>query len=202
MPAFNLQQAASLDTVSGAQAQVTLTDNLSVVVQESVLAAQPGVLTTHTDSTHGTLTMTNSGHGIITGQRIDLYWATGQTFNVTVGTVSGTSVPITLSTGTLPIATTPIVVGIATETLIAVTGNNLSAMLYVAPPGVGAYFVTDTSGADVNAQYVYGANGGSYNWYTGNGITNPLAGDTIISIWMSHNDINGADILQAGFLAH
>lgn len=201
MPQFNLNQNASLDAVSAAPSQISVTDNLVIVVQESVPAAQPASLTTRTDNTHGTLTMTNSGHGIITGQRIDIQWAAGQTYNVTVGTVSGTSVPITLSTGTLPAAATAITVGIPQQTLIAITGDNLSALLFVMPAATSGYVVMATSApADENAQYIAAA--GSYSWYTGSGITNPLAGVTIASVWISHFNVNAAQTPGVAALAH
>lgn len=60
---------------------------------ETVAAGKVGELTTRTDAETGTLTM-ESGHGITTGQIIDLYWADGIRRAVTVGTVSGDSVPI------------------------------------------------------------------------------------------------------------
>lgn len=199
MPNFSLQQNATLNGTSAPVNQVSVTDNLATNVNESIPIAQPGQLTTRTDNTHGTITMTNSGHGITTGQRIDLYWSNGQTYNVTVGTVSGTSVPITLSTGSLPVVNSAVTAGIATQVLIAITGNNLSALLFTTPSN--GYFVMDTSGpADENPQYV--AAGGSYTWYTGSGITNPLAGVTIASMWMSHSNVNSAVNMQAGALYH
>jgi len=54
----------------------------------------PGRLTTRTDDETGTLTMDSAGHGIATGNKINISWASGARYNITVGTVSGTSVPI------------------------------------------------------------------------------------------------------------
>lgn len=199
MPQFTSQSNASLGTTVAPTVQATVTDNLAIEIDESIPAAQPGSLTTRTDTTHGTLTMTNAGHGIQTGDRVDLYWSGGQTYNVTVGTVAGTSVPITLSTGTLPALNSAVTVGIAKQVDIALTGNNLSALLFTAP--VQGYFVMATSApADENAQLV--AAGGAYTWYTGSGITNPLAGVTIASIWLSHSDTTQANNLKAAALAH
>lgn len=62
--------------------------------------AKVGELTTRTDNETGTLTM-DTGHGITTGARLDLYWADGDGAGtpgsrrgITVGTVSGNTVPI------------------------------------------------------------------------------------------------------------
>ncbi|MBK9128182.1 MAG: hypothetical protein IPM13_10320 [Phycisphaerales bacterium] len=69
-----------------------------------------GTLTTRTSDTAGTLTM-ESGHGIATGNTIHVYWDGGKRIGVTVGTVSGTSVPISGGSGdNLPDASTPMYV--------------------------------------------------------------------------------------------
>lgn len=74
--------------------------------------AAAGTLTTRTDNQTGTLTMSDAGHGITTGAVIDLYWEGGARYGITVGTVSGTSVPIGADDSghgnNLPVATTPI----------------------------------------------------------------------------------------------
>lgn len=69
-----------------------------VSVSESIPAAKTGQLTTRTNNTDGTLTMSAS-HGITTGAIIDLYWTGGRRYNVVAGTVSGNSVPISGGSG-------------------------------------------------------------------------------------------------------
>jgi hypothetical protein len=172
------------------QVSTTVTDSSAVEANPTIPAAQPATLTTRTSNTAGTLTMTNTSHGITTGQRIDLYWTGGQCFNATVGTVSGTSVPFTLVSGgsSLPIATTVVGVGIATSTAFVLTGNNLTALVYVAP--VSGWFVTSTGSADENPQYVLA--GQNYSWFNGNGAANPLASEAIATIWISHSSQTGA----------
>lgn len=200
MGMFNLNQNASLGLIGG-NSIVSVTDDILINDQPSVLAAQPGTLTTRTNNTSGSLTMTNSGHGIVTGQRVDLYWAGGQCYGAVVGTVSGTTVPIASVSGgsNLPIATTAITVGIPTQRLIAVTGNNLSALLLACT--VSAYVVFDSSApADLAAMYLTA--GVAYNWFTGNGITNPLAGVVVASVWVSHSSIAGALQVNTGVLCH
>ncbi len=104
--------------------QLSVSDDAIVTAApSSILAAQPATLTTRTNSFSGTLTMTNSAHGIVTGQRVDLYWSGGQSFNVTVGSVSGTSVPFTgVQTG----LSAP-----ATPTTASIVGGSLSGATYV-----------------------------------------------------------------------
>lgn len=66
--------------------------------------AWAGTLTTRTDANTGTLTMTDADHTITTGARLDVYWVDDDGVNycqrgITVGTVSGTSVPIDSGVG-------------------------------------------------------------------------------------------------------
>lgn len=178
--------------VNASETQV-LTDDEGVVANPSVPAAQPGVLTVRTDNNTGSLTMTNSGHGIVTGQRIDLFWAGGARYGMTVGTVAGLVVPIDLGSGSnLPSAAAAIVVGIATDTGFGITGDNLTALLL--NPGTGpvrAYFVFAAAGTDIAVIEITAA-GVLYTWYTGNGAVNPLAGLTPDKVWMSHDYETGA----------
>jgi hypothetical protein len=192
--------------VSGNGSQ-TFTDNLTVEASPtSILATQPAVLTVHTTGTTGTLTMTNSSHGIVTGQRLDLYWSGGQCFNAVAGTVAGTSVPIaSVSGGTaLPAASTPITVGIPFQTSFPVTGNNLAALVLTTPHQ--SYFVFDVSSTDdveillpeplVNQST-------AYMWGNNGTLTNPLTGFVVTSVWISHSYVTGPiSTIQAVALAH
>lgn len=102
-------------------ASLTLTETISLthqnatIIADEIISPKSGTLSTRTSNTVGTLTLTN-GHGI-TSNTTDLMlsWLdedTGrrQVIQVTVGTVSGTSVPITKTRGpvSLPPAATPV----------------------------------------------------------------------------------------------
>lgn len=77
--------------------------------QVALPAGKAGTLTTRTDNTDGTATL-GTGHGIATGNTVDIYWAGGVRYGVTVGTVSGTSVPFSGGAGdNLPTESTAIV---------------------------------------------------------------------------------------------
>ena len=76
----------------------------------NLLALKPGTLTTRTDDTIGVLTMA-SGHGVQTGDTIDIRWVGGSRSGVVVGTVATNSVPISLGDGgVLPVVNTRITV--------------------------------------------------------------------------------------------
>lgn len=62
-------------------------------VEATIPHGYTGQLTTRTDNETGTITM-DAGHAITTGMIVDLYWAGGARYGVTVGTVASLSVPI------------------------------------------------------------------------------------------------------------
>lgn len=70
----------------------------ALVLSEEPYQAKAGTLSARTGNTTGTLTL-STGHGITTGDVVDLYWSGGFRYNVTVGTVSGNSVPLSDSGG-------------------------------------------------------------------------------------------------------
>jgi hypothetical protein len=91
------------------------TGNSAEVASPTLAAAKTGTLTTRTDNDTGTLTMT-AGHGITTGQTLDVYWAGGQRRGMTVGTVATNSVPIDGGAGdNLPANTTAITAMVPTS---------------------------------------------------------------------------------------
>ncbi len=180
----------------------TLADETGVLANPNVLAAQPAVLTTRTNNTSGSLTMTNSSHGIITGQRVDLYWTGGHCYGAIVGTVSGTTVPIASVIGgdNLPIATTVINVGICESSPFSFTGDNLTGLALSSPDTAGYIVVADGS----NSLYaVYLPSGGVDFWNTGLTGTNPLAGDTPTKVFFSHSTTTSLiTTMRAGAIVH
>ena len=182
----------------------------------SVLAAQPGVLTTRVGNTAGTLTMTNAGHGIVTGQRFNLYWEGGACFGVIAGTVVGTSIPFTIVQGgnALPAAATAIIAGICQSISFELSGDTISALVCGrATASVRCYFVfLELNG--VLALAVLNQAGQIFVWdgtstgpigsagQSGFG-TNPLAGTNPVEVWISHADTAAADAgLSAVVLKH
>jgi hypothetical protein len=119
-------------------------------------ASKAGTLSTRTGDTEGTLTL-GSGHGITTGQVIDLYWTGGSRRNVIVGTVSGTSVPITAGSGdNLPLQATAVLAGIqviipcvfdpVTVSLIVFSVGGAGQVVYFADTVEAAHFEYSSTG--------------------------------------------------------
>lgn len=124
--------------------RISRTDEAAVSYEVTVPAGKSGTLSTRTDNETGTLTL-GSGHGIATGNTIDLFWDGGARYTITVGTVSGTSVPIGAdNSGTgdnLPAADTPVV---------ASTRTGFSIPLYCDSIAILAIELAYASVADFN----------------------------------------------------
>lgn len=159
--------------------------------------AKTGTLTTRTDNTSGTLTM-SSGHGIQTGDKIDIYWSGGKRYNVTVGTVSTNSVPISSGSGdNLPVATTTLTAMVATALTFGLDGDEAEAILCASSPGIRAtisFFATSTLELAVNLD---ASNNYVYFWDEPSGITNPVAGDAITSVKITHESSTTAAVVEA-----
>lgn len=164
---------------------ITVTDDNGITANPTIIAAQPGVLTTHTTNATGTMTMTNSSHGLTTGQRVDLYWTGGQCYGAVLGTVSGTTVPIASVSGgsNLPASSTAIVVGIATSVPFSLIGSNLQALVATGPQQ--GYFVYNDGTSDDLAILIVA--GGVSIWAVQDPSVNPLAGDTPTKVYVSHS---------------
>jgi hypothetical protein len=163
----------------------------------TVAAAKIGSLTTRTDNTTGTLTM-NAGHGFATGNRIDLFWATGCRVGVVVGTVATNSVPISGGNGdNLPTAATAITAMKPTKYPLSFVGDDVDAVaMSASATGPGAFTFVD--GADAHLAHFRVPGGTVYSWDSAAGQANPLAGLTPVSVYVSQGDSAATSSLQVG----
>lgn len=193
----------------------TLNSNKSIIGNSgpianfSVAAAKSGSLTTRTSNTVGTLTMA-AGHGFVTGNTIDLFWAGGKRLNVILGTVSTNSCPFTSGTGdNLPASST---------TITAMVNNAISTGLqnvsnYV-PFGLGLaaslqalmisslkrsvyrfYYWNPVSseidlGDVVAITPLYFDDNISYEWHLSSGATNPIPNDYVAFVQVTHGELS------------
>lgn len=88
-------------------------------------AAQAGTMS-RTSDTAGTLTMA-TGHGLLEGQVVDIYWATGCCYGATLGVVTVNSIPFTGAAGdAVPVGTaTAVTVAVQTEIAAPFDGDLL-----------------------------------------------------------------------------
>lgn len=147
---------------------------------------QAGTLSTRTNNTEGTLTLGLS-HGIGTGNTIDIYWDGGMRYGVTVGTVSGTSVPFSSGAGdNLPDEDSDIVATVQeTVGTIGLAGNNIQCIVITATKRTSCDFLAAGGAVLLHVEI---AAGEGYVWMSDTGVTNPLAGDSPTSIVASTGD--------------
>lgn len=111
---------------SSIQASVTRTGDGGIVADVTLPAGKAGTLSTRTDDNTGTATLSVS-HGILDGMIVDVYWTSGVRYGMTVGTVSGTSVPLDGGAGdNLPAQSTAIVVTPQVQVNLAIDGDELA----------------------------------------------------------------------------
>jgi hypothetical protein len=195
----SVNKTISVDGKSFSQQQ-NVQSNSSIRREVPVAAAKTGTLTTRTDNTTGTLTMA-AGHGFTTGVKIDIYWpdpTTGEQKhrrNVVVGTVATNSVPISGGSGdNLPVATTPITAMMPTVVDARFDGDDMVIRAITANAPALVVFTADD---DVEDDHVLvTAVGQVVEWYEGNGVTNPLAGQTETRAHVSHGDSTGSKLIK------
>lgn len=182
MPQGTVSQSVS-GGGSSIQKSFVRTGNTALALEVSLPVGEAGSLTTRSTDTTGTITMTSGSHSITTAAIVDVYWSGGVQYEVTVGTVSGTSVPISGGNGdVLPAQDTAVVVTEQVETNIALDGDNASlvAVSLEAASGSDAGHVDfqdsgDASIAELdltaNVPMIYDLDAGIANPFTGNPIT-------------------------------
>lgn len=155
----------------------TIEDSGQISTDITLTAGDSGTLSTRTNNTEGELTL-STGHGISTGQKINLYWSGGYRYGVTVGTVNVNAVPISGGAGdNLPSQTTVITASLCTTINLDVIGNDVSMIIAQSTEAGNITFYE--AGDAVIANVVLTA-GYAWTWDEDNGYTNPLAGKTVI----------------------
>lgn len=168
------------------------------IVDQNIPIAWAGSLSTRTDNDTGTVTMNDAGHLITTGSRVDVYWNGGQRRGMTVGTVAGTSVPIDLGSGTnLPNQGTAIIVATAQQFAFSFSGSNIAG-LACASDARGTIVICSGTVTEELSKIFSGPD--AYGWTSSDSEANPIVGDTITFIYMSHADTAIARGMRAAVL--
>lgn len=162
-------------------------DNVLQAEPMALPGAKTGVLTTRTDDDTGSVTAEVS-HGITTAAIVDVFWQNADlTYGVrrgmTVGTVSGTTVPIDGGAGdNLPLAATNLRLMTRHSEALVVTGNNVVG-IFISFPQPGQITFADASNVELHAVDMTDID--AYGWTALSGITNPLAGDAVAKVFFS-----------------
>jgi hypothetical protein len=186
-------------TISGAIERDAVTE-LSARPTTALAAGKAGTLSTRTDDNTGTATLA-SGHGILTGDVVDVYWSTGIRRGMTVGTVSGTSVPIDLGAGdNLPAQATAIVVCKVTTLDVDLTGNSI-IMAVATATRRASVSIQQNDGTVIKALDLgrSGNDGEVWDWASDTDVTNPFAGVSVGKVVISNGSSAGTNTVSVGF---
>ena len=192
MPSITFTQSIS-GMAEALSYTATRTEDAGEVVSITTAVGQAGVLTTRTGDDSGTITMDDGGHTITTAQIVDIYWVESGVEGLrrvqTVGTVSGTSVPISVSGegDVLPSATTAVTVATRVPFTANIDGDELGLISiqhkFTDANDVSKSYVDllDAGAATIYESKLHGfilrvwdITGGDTNDFTGNAITNGI----------------------------
>ena len=162
----------------------------------AVPAAKAGTLSTRTDNTDGELTMTDTDHGIETGDKITIFWDGGIAYQATVGTVDGKTVPFTGAKGNnLPDAATAVTAGVITVLDVDFDGDKLK--MFAAMSNRRGHVVFEDSGNTVLSAAELVANE-PYLYIDGVIATNPLEGNPVDEVHVANGDATAPATFKMG----
>lgn len=191
-----LQYSIAVNGVGGSISKtISRTGDGGVIAEITVAVGEAGTLTTRTNDTSGTITMSDGGHGIATSDNVNVFWSGGVAYDVTVGSVSGTSVPISGASGdALPVATTAVVVAVRQTFNVSIDGDELGLLALLADYSSSSETskshvqFLDSGSAEVAEidltalePRVYDITGGDTNPFTGNVIASGAAANASTS---------------------
>ncbi|MBN2445637.1 MAG: hypothetical protein JXO22_02855 [Phycisphaerae bacterium] len=181
---------------AGFYSQINRTASGAINHSVTLAASQAGTLTTRTSDTEGTLTL-GADHGIETADVIDLYWDGGRRYGVVVGTVAGTSVPISGGAGdVLPAQDTACVAAPRTE-LDTDFNADLASVMAAMIADRGRVEFHDSGGLELGIDM---AASEMWLWIDGSTAANPLAGDTVDKVYISHASSTATAVAKVGVL--
>ena len=177
-----------------AQVQRTITSDGELTKNPELGPAKIGALTTRTSDTVGTLTM-DTGHGISTGNRLDIYWTEsgvkGSRYGVTVGTVAGDSVPFSLGAGSnLPSDETAITAMVPRLETFAYDKDDIVLFAAMCQAAQSTVIVRDVTPNNLVVAVMDGPTD-CYVWDSASGVTTPFSADTV-DVYLSHGDSSQA----------
>jgi len=165
--------------------QTNVNSNAALQLDESCVVGNSGVLTTRTNNSVGEVTANSNAHTIVTSAVVDLYWTTGSRRGITVGTVSGTAIPLTNSGSgdNLPVVNSNVVVSTVSIVNTSIVGANVTGLVVDVAGAVDGMYSFLASGTEVFGGRLN--SGADYVWFTGSGVTNPVTGSTIDTVRFS-----------------
>lgn len=159
-------------------------------------APDAGTLTTRTDNDTGVVTMTSGAHGLVTGDKVNVFWAAGSRHAMGC-TVAGSAVTIDVGTGTnLPVESTAVQLCKIVELDTDWDGDLMEMLCMLAASSDMHIVLLDDAGAEALALDML--DGEPYIWFADGGVANPIVGDTIDDIYLSAAYLGAAGTYKIG----
>ncbi len=166
-----------------------------VASQLTLPAAKTGTLSTRTDANTGIVTA-QAGHGFITGDVIDVYWAAGLHSSMTA-TVSGNAITLDGGEGDdLPNTATAVTLGKRVAIQDGFDGDLLKMLVVTLGAKGSVRFQDDT----VPVLSVNIAAGEAYAWTSDGPAVNPLASTVVVQMFCSNQSSSSTNLVQVGML--
>jgi hypothetical protein len=196
MPTSSIQYTVNSGGAS-IQGQQTDTAEGTLNLEVTLAAGKAGTLTTRTDNDTGVATL-STGHGIISTDVVDVYWAGGLRRGM-VATVSTNAVTIDGGAGSnLPSTTTALVVCKQTEAVFIVDGD----LIQFFAVGANQRCSVDFQNASNTSQIAYQvlANTVQPPWSASGGLTSPYAGIDIQKAKLSNGSSTASCLVKVAAL--
>jgi len=174
-------------------AQTSLTADCDIGFHSALSAGNAGELTTRTSDSEGTVTMDSADHGVSSSAVVDVFWTGGVRYGMTVGTVSGTSVPLTSSGAgdNLPAGSTELVVTPVTTINMDFDGDDMSLIAAQCDQRTHLNF-KDSGGSSLEAVELTASE--VWEWHTGSDDANPLTGNAVDTIDVSNGTVTASTL--------
>lgn len=189
---FNSKRIAKVGGESLSE-NLNIDADAAIVHNVSIPAAEAGSLSTRTDADTGVITADESGHGITDSDLVDVYWTGGSRRGMTVSSVVGALISVDAGNGDdFPTQGTEVAVVIPTTLDLEVLGTNVAAIaLYT--EARGQFVFHDAGGEELFKRLDDGA---VYIWHEDEGLDNPITGDSIESVKVSHENTSAAKTMK------
>ena len=178
----------------------TVTAKQLIAKKIELPAAVAGSLTARTSASVGSVTA--AGHGLADGDTVDLYWADGARRGAVVGTIAGNVIPLTDGSGDdLPATGTAVTITGVTQESVGFDGDHAVAPAFrrgqrctvILASGSGPY-------AEELARVL--PQSGAYVWVNDRDETNPVAGDSITTLFLSQASPLASQTVYVGVMAN
>lgn len=178
---------------------VVKTTGGTILHKVSVPVAEPGTLTTRTDADTGVVTITNASHTIENADRVDAYWTESgvekSRYGMAVTNVSSALVTIDGGAGDdLPVQDDPISVAVCVRMDVDLAGSTAKAIIMSSAYRGQFAFVGSTTNHYVRTV----GDSRVVSWDDEDGSTNPILGDTIDTVYVSHSNAIAAQTMKVG----